>query len=727
MGNPSFESTGEMAVLHYLINRGMLSLNGAFFDIGANVGDWTKLVRQFKDNLEVHVFEPVPYIFSKLAENLVGSIKIEPVYLNNYAMSLEEGFKTFHYYETQPPLSSFYRRNSQVEKKCKLSPPKPFSIYSTTVDAYCHRLNLKRISFMKIDVEGAELDVLRGAKKLLENDGIDYIQFEYGGTYLDAGIKLQQVFAYLHGFDFMIFKIFPNELRYQPQFSPELEDFNYSNYLAVNPRFHSQILNEKPKMLDLNQLCKQHSIVPRGIIHIGAHEGTETEKYLEMGAKKILFIEANPAVFERLQKNTADFPEVLAVNCAISDRCGKMTLHITSMDQSSSLLPLKHHQDYYPDIKETHKISVTAKTLDTLLRELNLSTDDYNILNIDIQGAELLAFQGAVKTLPYIDCINTEINYEELYEGCAIVDQIDTCLEKYGFNRVKTTTPYHHSWGDAFYVKKPVVTMATLGNPRYGRFANQLFQYAFIKIYAKTHGFRVETANWIGNILFGISDPPVTKQLPLIRQDTYKLAEDHIPNAKVPYKNVDFGGIFRYHTSFYAPHKEYFRSLFKPVPVIEKYLSYGYNKLKERGNTIVGLHLRRGDYGYSHYFRAPTIWYLRWLEGYWETLDHPVLFIASDEPDKVLGDFEKFSPVTSWDLGLKIHKIEYYPDFYMLSQCDILAISNSSFSFAASMLNEKAKCFFRPHLPTQKLIPFDPWHSETIFREAKQEDYPENE
>jgi hypothetical protein len=54
-----------------------------------------------------------------------------------------------------------------------------------------------------------------------------------------------------------------------------------------------------------------------------------------------------------------------------------------------------------------------------------------------------------------------------------------------------------------------------------------------------------------------------------------------------------------------------------------------------------------------------------------------------------------------------------------LSQCDIVAISNSSFSFAACMLNEKGKLFFRPHLSAKKLIPFDPWNSEPILRDAK--------
>ena len=54
-----------------------------------------------------------------------------------------------------------------------------------------------------------------------------------------------------------------------------------------------------------------------------------------------------------------------------------------------------------------------------------------------------------------------------------------------------------------------------------------------------------------------------------------------------------------------------------------------------------------------------------------------------------------------------------------MGKCDILAISNSSFSFAASMLNESAHLFLRPHLLYKKLIPFDPWDSEILLTDDK--------
>ncbi len=232
--------------------------------------------------------------------------------------------------------------------------------------------------------------------------------------------------------------------------------FFFTLLKIVNNKFRAmlglQIIDNL--MLDIKALCRKHSIKPSGVIHIGAHEGLEITLYQKMGFKNILFIEANPAVFERLKENITGMPNVKIVNCAISDSNGETTLYVTSQDLSSSILPLKEHQRIYPSIVESCQITVQSRTLDKLLEEQQLELSDFNMINIDIQGAELMTFQGAINTLKHIEAINTEVNYQELYEGCAIIDQVDEFLANKGFKRVATITPFHPSWGDAFYVKK---------------------------------------------------------------------------------------------------------------------------------------------------------------------------------------------------------------------------------------------------------------------------------
>jgi Glycosyl transferase family 11 len=262
-------------------------------------------------------------------------------------------------------------------------------------------------------------------------------------------------------------------------------------------------------------------------------------------------------------------------------------------------------------------------------------------------------------------------------------------------------------------MKKAVITMSTLGSN--GRFGNQIFQYAFLRICAKHHNSSIETPPWIGQYLFGHNDPPITDKLPLLREEEISQNSNLNLEQITRTRNSDLYGYFLYHTDFYRKHQEFFCSLFQPTSAIKLFLEAGLNQLKSGGNTIIGIHIRHGDFGTPPFFIAPTTWYRNYLNALWHTLKNPILFIASDEPEKILDDFMDYNPVTSKDLSLKLPQASFYPDFYILSKCDILLTSNSTFSFAASMLNEKSRIFARPYFGYEKLIPFDPWSSQPLL------------
>ncbi|NEP03549.1 MAG: FkbM family methyltransferase [Okeania sp. SIO4D6] len=464
--------------------------------------------------------------------------------------------------------------------------------------------------------------------------------------------------------------------------------------------------------LDLKNLCSQNKIFPRGIIHVGAYEGKDIKTYQGLNISKILFIEANPTVFERLKTNIAEVSiDVQAVNYAISNQNGKVKLYVNSMGQSSSIMPLKFYRNIYPNIKETHQLTVESKTLDTLLSELGLKPADFNILNLDIQGAELLALQGATNLLKYIDAVYTKINYEELYEGCALAEKIDEFLAQTGFGKIAVATPFHPSWGDAFYVRKQVISMSTLG--KNAGLGNQIFQYGLLKIYAQENGLSVETPKWIGQELFGHKDREISEDLPEVWENDNEFI---LGNTEI-LKNVDIHGEFLYNTRYYAPFKEYFCSLFQPALEIEKKVKLAWEKLHSRGKTIIGLHLQSHSEENSNFAVAPSEWYKIWLDGLWETLEEPVLFIANDNIEELpLVYFAEYHPVTSQDLEIEVNR--EYLNLFLLSKCDFVAISNTPFAFAACLLNEAGKYFFRPHFSTAKLIPFEPWNSTPVFRDV---------
>lgn len=268
--------------------------------------------------------------------------------------------------------------------------------------------------------------------------------------------------------------------------------------------------------------------------------------------------------------------------------------------------------------------------------------------------------------------------------------------------------------------EKAVISMSKLGKK--GRFGNQIFQYAFLKLYAKEHNLRLETPSWIGQYLFGHNDSPISQNFPVIEEQPqpYENSESLILTAKQPLKNVDFLGWFQFHTSYHRPHQAYFRSLFEPVSEIAAKMKEAIDYLKMRGKTIVCLHLRRDDYHLldpeqKFFTIAPNQWYIEWLEYIWASLDNPVLYIASDDTENVINDFIHYHPITTKDLNKELPEAPFYPDFYILTQCDILAISNSTFSFTSAMVNQRAKHFFRPDFIHKKIVSFDPWDSKPLL------------
>lgn len=88
--------------------------------------------------------------------------------------------------------------------------------------------------------------------------------------------------------------------------------------------------------------------------------------------------------------------------------------------ESSSIFNLKTHLIRHPHVQEILKRNVKTITLNTLYDNLNLPYDTFDFINLDIQGAELKALKEALKILPHLKAIYTEVSIEELYEGDAL-------------------------------------------------------------------------------------------------------------------------------------------------------------------------------------------------------------------------------------------------------------------------------------------------------------------
>ena len=84
-----------------------------------------------------------------------------------------------------------------------------------------------------------------------------------------------------------------------------------------------------------------------------------------------------------------------------------------------------------------------------------MTSSKFNFINMDVQGGELNVLLGASKTLQHIDYIMTEVNRDELYKNCALIEDIDYFLSKYNFKRVEEVWDRDNPvWGDALYIKE---------------------------------------------------------------------------------------------------------------------------------------------------------------------------------------------------------------------------------------------------------------------------------
>lgn len=121
---------------------------------------------------------------------------------------------------------------------------------------------------------------------------------------------------------------------------------------------------------------------------------------------------------------------------------------------------------------------------------------------------------------------------------------------------------------------------------------------------------------------------------------------------------------------------------------------------------LIGVQVRRGDWARAGLFSVPVAWYLDWLADIWT--EDMLLFVATDGGEDVTDKFSKYNPITSKSLGLTWEAARGFPDLWILSQCNTLAVSQGTFGFLACLMNEKAEKFYRPTL-NGDFKEFDPW------------------
>jgi FkbM family methyltransferase len=225
--NVDIEKNGELHLIQQL-KKHYSSIKPVLFDIGANNGTYSKtLDRIFAGNCAIYCFEPYSKVYKELRETLKALPSVKTF---NFGFGNKKEQAAFFSDPVYSELGGLYKRDFS---KLDIHLNDTETIQLETLDDFCTEHNIQRIDFLKVDVEGFELNILSGAKKMLSSDQISVIQFEYGaGNYLSK--------TYLYDFfqllspNYRIFKLMKDGLHELKEYHSDYEIHILCYYVAVN-------------------------------------------------------------------------------------------------------------------------------------------------------------------------------------------------------------------------------------------------------------------------------------------------------------------------------------------------------------------------------------------------------------------------------------------------------------------------------------------------------------
>lgn len=201
------------------------------FDVGAaDNQEFLEEVYLRYPKAKVYAFEPNKHAYEKLV------IKSPNSFVKVYQLGLGEKNEKLDLYDYDDSVdsqhASVFGSGLSKSSSAKHSTRK---ITIKTLDSFAKVNRIDQIDFLKIDVEGFEIAVLKGASKFIEEGRIKYIQFEFNEMNVSSRVFLQDFMKILSGY--RLYRMLPNSLVPIDPYKPWLSEiFAFQNILAVRKR-----------------------------------------------------------------------------------------------------------------------------------------------------------------------------------------------------------------------------------------------------------------------------------------------------------------------------------------------------------------------------------------------------------------------------------------------------------------------------------------------------------
>jgi FkbM family methyltransferase len=221
----NFEVSGERFLIEKVVQLAFRGEVPTIFDIGANVGDFSALLRSVYPNAVIHAFEPHPRNFERLrGRGIPGAT------LYNLALGDADGEVTLFdrddndgskHASLHREVITDIQHIGFVEHRVMVRP----------LDAVAAEIGVEYIDYLKIDTEGHELSVLLGAKKLLERKAIGCIHFEFNEMNTVSRSFFRDFRIALSGYRF--FRMLPDGLLPLEDIPVLCELYGFQNIVAI--------------------------------------------------------------------------------------------------------------------------------------------------------------------------------------------------------------------------------------------------------------------------------------------------------------------------------------------------------------------------------------------------------------------------------------------------------------------------------------------------------------
>lgn len=234
------DTSGEVYLQKVMTNVLADVTSPVILDVGANLGQWTLQYLRLADEIEkfdlksmrYFAFEPVPKTRDQLFSNIKSAGMSDIVNIHQFALSDKSGVAHINILGSETS-----GRNSIVDGLLKSeNDVEKIVIETKTIDEFCKENEIKKIDLIKIDAEGHDFGVIKGAAEMLKDEAVDIIQFEYNHRWIDNRTFLKDVFALTEGTPYVIARIRPQGLELFAAWHAEMERFFEANYAIVHPR-----------------------------------------------------------------------------------------------------------------------------------------------------------------------------------------------------------------------------------------------------------------------------------------------------------------------------------------------------------------------------------------------------------------------------------------------------------------------------------------------------------